>query len=566
MKLVNIVIEKFRAIRHSEIALKSELALVGQNSSGKSSILKALNAFFNFEDERANFETGRHFFQRTSTAIIKLEFDDVPATCPLPRAGQNKIIARLKYKRSDVWQVFDGTGWVVAPVDLHDQIKSHVNYVYVPLRRDHEVAGWGDHGLLKKAVEAWLVNHTSRRDRISPKVAELSRIVQGNAFNGLSKYLRKVTPLTGAFTFNLAYRNVPDYSFLLKDIFLSVTEGSTTVDLEDCGSGTQSMTAFALYSYLAELQGATYILGIEEPEVNLHPQAQRELLHNLKELPLQVLFTTHSTIMLDELSHEEVVLCRRVKSTTRGIEVITCQLGHDFWVRNQMDRDKYYKFHRRRNSEFFFSNFVVITESPIDAEIVRHLLNEGGANPIKHSVSVIALDGVEAIPYAYHLLKELGLAFASVVDKDYFVDYLHDELDKSRDARGFPKYKGIFSTGTLVEVMVPDAAKRAALLQHFGTNHSKAMDILEEGNIFCFRWSLEVDLVATPSAAQILYNSYNIPVASRVPTALLVNNKKSIKKLDRILPVVQQLAPKNLPSSYKRIRRKLSELVRENSI
>jgi predicted ATP-dependent endonuclease of OLD family len=74
LKLKTIRIEKFRGIRNAEIDVATELALVGQNSGGKSSILRALNAFFNFEDERDHFEASRHAFQKTSTAIIELSF------------------------------------------------------------------------------------------------------------------------------------------------------------------------------------------------------------------------------------------------------------------------------------------------------------------------------------------------------------------------------------------------------------------------------------------------------------------------------------------------------------
>lgn len=568
MKLVKIKIEKFRAIRSSVINVGSELALVGQNSAGKSSILRALNAFFNFSEERAHFESERHSFQKTATAIIEIEFNNIPIDCMLVKVSPNTDVVRvrLKYKKSDVWQIYQGDTWIAAPSDLHAELGKFITYVYVPLRRDHEVAGWGDNGLLKKAVEAWLINHTSKRDRISPKVAELSRTIQNRAFNGLGKHLRKVTPLAGEFTFQLGYKKDPDYSIFLKDIFLRVSEGGTTVDLEDCGSGTQSMAAFALYSYLAELKSSTYILGIEEPEVNLHPQAQRELLASLRELPLQVLFTTHSTVMVDQLEHEEVVLCRRISSPTRGFEVITTQLSGSFWADRGMDRDRYYQFHRRRNSEFFFSNFVVITESPIDAEVIKHLLKEGGADPIKFSVSVLALDGVKSLPYAYHLLKELDLSFATVVDKDYFMPYSEDELEKSRDGSGFPKYKHNYCAGTLLENMVPSLLKRNNLLQFLHSNHSQAMDILEEANVFCFRWSMDIDLVASESAVQLLYASFNLPLAKQNKKELLINNRKALKKLDRVLPVVQSLKPMSLPNSYKRIRKNMAELVRQAAI
>lgn len=506
-------------------------------------------------------------FKKTSTAIITLTFSDTPTNCNLARTRTpDEICLRLKYRKSDVWQILDGDQWVAAPQDVHDRLKEHISYAYIPLRRDHEVANWGEGSLLKMAVEAWLTNHTSQRDRISPQVVSLSKIIQGRALDGLSKHLRRVTPVAGSFSFDVGYKNPPDYSILLKDISMRVTEGSTTVDLEDCGSGTQSMAAFALYSYLAELQKTTYILGIEEPEMYLHPQAQRELLKGLKSLPLQVLFTTHSTIMIDQLDHEEVVLCKREKSVTRGFEVTTKQLHHNFWITNGINREQYYQFHRRRNSEFFFSNFIVITESPIDGEVVKYLLEPGGADPTSHSVSIVSLDGVTSLPHVYHLLKALQLPFASVLDKDYFLPYLNDELSISRDTRGFPKYKSTYDNSCLINIMIPDIAKRVQLIGFLNSNHSKAMNILEDDNIFCFRWSFEIDLVATPSAANKLYQIYQTPIAKQNTNELLVSNRKSLKRLDKVLTTTKSLPPRNLPSSYKRIKNNLSKLIRETTI
>ncbi len=58
VRLTRLKIDKFRAIRDADKRIGEELALVGQNSAGKTSVLRALNAFFNFEQERASFEPG----------------------------------------------------------------------------------------------------------------------------------------------------------------------------------------------------------------------------------------------------------------------------------------------------------------------------------------------------------------------------------------------------------------------------------------------------------------------------------------------------------------------------
>ncbi len=103
MKITKLSVEKFRAIRQSEIELSQETALVGQNSAGKSSLLRALNAFFNFSEEKSAFLEGRHAFQKTTTAVITIDFKKVPAACDLPRVttGGDAIRARLKYRKSD---------------------------------------------------------------------------------------------------------------------------------------------------------------------------------------------------------------------------------------------------------------------------------------------------------------------------------------------------------------------------------------------------------------------------------------------------------------------------------
>ncbi|WP_065376947.1 ATP-dependent nuclease [Ensifer adhaerens] len=567
MKLVKIRLDKFRGIREAEIDVGSELALVGQNSGGKSSILRALNAFFNFSREREHFEAGRHAFQKTSTAIIDLEFSGAPVDCNLPRtaAGGANVRLRLKYRKSAIWEVSNNGVWQIAPTGLHDTLQQFVRYVYIPVARTENVLSWGQDSILQAAIMSWVKNHTKNRDRISPKVAEATNMIKDRTFKGLSKYLRELTHLNGSFQFELDYASPPDYSLLIRDLVLRVVDGSTSIDISDCGSGTQSLAAIGLYSYLAESLGGTYILGIEEPEQNLHPQAQRSLLAALKKLPLQVIFTTHSTVMVDSLEHEEVALCRRATSVTRGFEITVTQLPRSFWATCGIDRDKYYNFHRRRNSEFFFADYVLLTESPIDSELVRYLAEEGGLNFANHSVSIVSLDGVASLPYAYHLLKELRIDFASVVDKDYFLPYLSDELDASRDARGFPRYRREFKPECLIETMVPDAVKRAALLGFFHSNHSRAMDILEEVGVFCFRWAMDIDLVGSETAKNILFNRLSVPVADRTSEGLLIQRKKQLKKQETVLGTVRALSAGSLPNSYKRIRKKIPELVRRRA-
>lgn len=559
MRLTRLKIDKFRAIREADIRIGDELALVGQNSAGKTSVLRALNAFFNFEEERAAFETGQHSFSKTAFAVIDLTFSGTPPECQIERvsAGSEEVRARLKYRKTAQWQVLKGRDWVAAPQDLQQELQRFISYAFIPLRRDHHIAGWGPDGLMERVVDAWVAS-SRQRDHITPGIQRLSEKIRNGPLDGLAKQLRKNTPLNGKFDFTLEYEKSPDYSVLLRDLILHVREGTQMVRLADSGSGTQSMAVFALYSYLAELENSTYILGFEEPEQNLHPQAQNQLLANLKSLDLQVIFTTHSSTMIDALSHEQVVLCRRVRSSTRDIETRITQLPEDFFASKDIDRDAYYKFHRRRNSEFFFADFVVVTESPIDAAVISELLVDSGVSMEDLNMTVLPLDGVENLENVFHLLRTLDIASAFVVDKDYFLPYIGATLKESRDANGFPKYAAELKSDSVVEHLFPREADRLNLLSLLMGNHSAAMEMLAKVNFFCFRWSLEIDLVAAQTPRERLFDLCRVYNADeRTTKELLMNRTKQLKRQDILIPVITGLQPIKLPNSYKLLRRSL---------
>ncbi|MBO1031393.1 AAA family ATPase [Tessaracoccus sp. SD287] len=562
VRVTRLKIEKFRAIGSAEIELGDTVALVGQNGAGKSSALRALNAFFNFEEERQDFETGRHAYTKTSQAVIEITLVGLKgAGLPTTQTGGDEVRARLKFKKAPVWECLTGSRWQAAPTNLHDVLEKHISFALVPVRRDHEVAHDPSRGLLARAVEEW-VTHNRQRDRLSPQVAKVGASLQTRSLAGLEKQRRKVAPPDGPFQFSLSYTVQPDYRLLLQNLEISVSEGGQPIPLSDSGSGTQSMAVFGLYAYLAELRSVTYMLGFEEPEQNLHPQAQKQLMRKLVELGLQVVFTTHSPTIVDALDHEHVVLCRRVVGKRRELEVELSQIGHAFFTVHGLDRDKYYKFHRRRNSEFLFADFVIVTESPIDAAVLSQVLTDAGEDIESLGVSVISLDGVESIDYMYYLLHGLGIESSYVVDKDYFLPYRAGDRASSLDPKSFPQYGPTPKSGTLLEIIFPKATAREAVAKQLTANHSAAMELLREVGFFCFRYSLEIDLVGAAGPRERLHDHLRVPLARRTTRELLVNNYKKIKSQEALLKAVTGLAAKGLPNSYKSLRRELPRMAR----
>ena len=77
MKIQSIQIQKFRSIDNAKISIEQVLALVGQNNAGKSHVLRALNAFFNFEDEKRDFISLDHMFSSRARPKITVVFNEI---------------------------------------------------------------------------------------------------------------------------------------------------------------------------------------------------------------------------------------------------------------------------------------------------------------------------------------------------------------------------------------------------------------------------------------------------------------------------------------------------------
>lgn len=81
--------------------------------------------------------------------------------------------------------------------------------------------------------------------------------------------------------------------------FLSFREGSNQVDLEGAGSGISMLVALMLLEQVSERAGDDLILLIDEPELHLHPQLQLKLAQHLHQTSAQTIVTTHSPLFVD---------------------------------------------------------------------------------------------------------------------------------------------------------------------------------------------------------------------------------------------------------------------------
>jgi putative ATP-dependent endonuclease of OLD family len=565
MKITKIEISKFRSYEKITINLNNVTALVGQNNSGKSGIFRALNAFFNFEDEKISFLQDKHLYKTRTIPIIDITFSNIPEK----DIYNNKLIGeelllRFKYSHKSAKYFFKSqisNTYEPISLDFINELKKDITFVLIPVVRDYRLAQAREESILREILQFYLEKHTARMDRLSPSVNKAVSILKNNALSKISNEIKNFYDISNDLEFEITTDSGIDYSIFLDKLVIKVKENETYFDLNECGSGIQSVLIIALYRYLSKLKKQNIILGIEEPEINLHPQAIKEFIKSIhnNDSVNQSIITTHSPVVVDLLNHTDIVHFRKYKNQSRGVITKTTQLKKDFWERNDLNEIKYLKFYKYKNSEFFFANFVIVTESDSDSEIIEYILEKRGVNLIRKGGAMLNLDGVGKINYPFNLFKELEIPVLYILDKDFFLPYkINNNKEQSR-VNGFFTFKKEYHNNSMISNLIPNEIDRNLILDLFFENHSKAQNELNKYNIVSMNINMEMDIMKSERALNLAYEKFNITEENRNSEYLLTSHKKAVKSITSLMHFLENMEYSNYPHSLKRIIKLIKE-------
>jgi putative ATP-dependent endonuclease of OLD family len=92
--------------------------------------------------------------------------------------------------------------------------------------------------------------------------------------------------------------------------FIATGEGSHAAPYYRQGTGTINMLVLAMLAQIAE-DRQNVIFAMEEPETAIPPYAQKRIVHEIRKLASQTLFTSHSPYVLEEFALEETIVLAR---------------------------------------------------------------------------------------------------------------------------------------------------------------------------------------------------------------------------------------------------------------
>ncbi len=539
MRLKRVTIRNFRSCRDVTLHVNSMHALVGANNAGKSTILRALDFFFNPSTRQLNEET---FWNKDTSRKVRVEglFADLQehekqtlapylrpdGTFQVAReasfggkeadgneeASEDKIKITQQYNKplpkltwlreSEInteaikkWMqeagklVFNGQSfaeflgtdkptvklwkdkagefatrhlksddyedaWVDNPKGYAGVLKHSLPFfVLIPAVRDiadeSKVSKTNPFGRLVYAVMDAVTQE--KRDDLEKVLKAVAR--QLNREGG-DERLAGVREIEGKL--NSAIKKIfadcdvelefqtPTFEVLMTSPRMYVDDGFRGL-VENKGHGLQRAAIFSILRSYAELvttlnpeRKRSFILGIEEPELYMHPQAQRTVRRVFQEIASagdQVFFSTHSSYFVDVTYFDEIIRVEGQIIQTNGKKAVISTTWHLPITRMVEDeitrhpnlkgkvtpasmREYYSHAYNPNRNEGFFAKRILLVEGdteeyalPIYAEALGPPLDTLG-------VSIVQCGGKGQMDRLYRIFNELGIPCYMLFDYD----------------------------------------------------------------------------------------------------------------------------------------------------
>lgn len=195
---------------------------------------------------------------------------------------------------------------------------------------------------------------------------------------------------------------------------------SAELPLRFQGLGSRSLAALLVFRTLCMLRvGADQgtkphlLTLLEEPEAHLHPHAIGALNGLLSNLPGQRVVTTHSSTLVAEAAPSSIRLCRWRRS---GIQVTRMPSGHP------KRAEQFRRYFGRPFGEVFFARLVVLGDGVTEQNVLPILVSMAlGADAGSRGISFVDCKSMSGTDDVNHILKAvhaIGLPWLCYVDND----------------------------------------------------------------------------------------------------------------------------------------------------
>jgi predicted ATP-dependent endonuclease of OLD family len=200
--------------------------------------------------------------------------------------------------------------------------------------------------------------------------------------------------------------------------FLSVRDGIHQITLDGLGSGTSIVIAYFLLETISTLSKEKIIILIDEPELHLHPQWQRNLFAHFQVAKHQTILSTHSNLFIglrnwrtvSRLSAGQIYPSQTTLQLIVSGEKLQEHLD-DIVVKRKLDT-----IFVDGDSELFFARKVLLVEGPVDKygiiKLPRYLRLD------MPDLTIISCNGKTKIKFYYYVCRAFNTDCFVLFDQD----------------------------------------------------------------------------------------------------------------------------------------------------
>jgi putative ATP-dependent endonuclease of OLD family len=225
--------------------------------------------------------------------------------------------------------------------------------------------------------------------------------------------------------------SVPDLEDILTNVDVSVDDGVDT-DIRNMGSGLHTSFILACLWQLSEQDedDQDVIFGLEEPENDLHPHAQRQLYDTLDDLAqqdYQVFMSTHSAFLVSVDDLFDTVRIEKQGNESQVHAVDESQFAEEDIesIRSKITPD---------NNEIFFSRAVLLCEGQSEWQtipVLNSMLHETEDEVYafdRLGISLIEVNGKPGFKNFLKVANMYNIPSIVLIDNDRDVDDAHENL------------------------------------------------------------------------------------------------------------------------------------------